>query len=434
MKITTTNISENRQLRNSINKMKNSTKKPRLTVRFYSFWMLSFGMVLILGSTSCKKKEVRTTNTKSTVSQKTQNVEAVNPQQRSFVADILVTGTVQPNKSVMIHAMESGVITKMRKDIGDKVNKGETIAFMQNPMISELISTADANLAVGRSNLKIRQAELTAVSAKARGLRSIADRLEDVYESTPQLTTIADVESAKAHADEAQALITNKSALIEAQEKMNIGLVDKVSAAQQRQAFLSVRAPFSGTITKRYVDEGSLLQSGMNQSNPQAIVEIQETNPVRLTIPVPESDAVSIRKGMEVEVSFPELSGQTYKTTVSRTSGALDPLSKTMQVEIDIDNKKGNILTGMYAKASLQLGSRANILSLPVKSKVRYKNENYVLVVEDNIVKRIPIKIGLSDRDYFEVLNKEITANSQVIINGKGLVNPGQEVKVTLSK
>ena len=78
------------------------------------------------------------------------------------------------------------------------------------------------------------------------------------------------------------------------------------------------------------------------------------------------------------------------------------------------------------------LAVRSNILSLPVNAKIRYKNEDYVLAVEDKIVKRVPIKIGLSDKDYFEILNAEITITTQVITNGKGLVNPGQEVKAIL--
>ena len=71
-------------------------------------------------------------------------------------------------------------------------------------------------------------------------------------------------------------------------------------------------------------------------------------------------------------------------------------------------------------------------MSLPILSKIRYNNEDFVLVVDNGVVKRIPVKIGLSDKDYFEVLNDEINLESQVIINGKGLVNPGQDVSPIL--
>ena len=135
---------------------------------------------------------------------------------------------------------------------------------------------------------------------------------------------------------------------------------------------------------------------------------------------------------MEINVSFPELSGKVYKAKISRSSGALDPQSKTMQVEIDLNNAKGEILTGMYAQALLQVGSRKNILSLPILSKVRFQNEDYLLVVKDQKVERVPLRIGLSDKDYFEVLNEGITKQTQVIVNGKGLVTPGQLVNPIL--
>ncbi|NDP28496.1 MAG: efflux RND transporter periplasmic adaptor subunit [Flavobacterium sp.] len=202
-----------------------------------------------------------------------------------------------------------------------------------------------------------------------------------------------------------------------------------LDAFNNRIGFLSIEAPFSGIITKRFVDKGAMIQSGLNQSNPQALFELQEINPIRLSIPVPGSDAVGIQKGMEVEVTLPELSGKSLMAKVSRISNALDPISKTMRVEIDLENPDGKILSGMYTKVLIQINSRENILSLPMIAKVSHKNEAYILAVVEGKVKRLPIKIGLSNQDYFEVLNDEITSETQVIVQGKGLVKPQQIVE-----
>jgi len=321
---------------------------------------------------------------------KTQAVEVVNPQKRSFTAEVLIAGNAQANQMVMLYAMESGLLTDIRVDIGDKVSKGETIAILNNP---ELLQ------------------EKMKLEAEYRLKEVLYERLDSVYRKSPALTTLTDVEIAK-------------SEYLSAKASLN--------AINDRVSFLMVRAPFSGTVTKRFVDNGSLIQNGLKDSDPQAIVEIQETDLIRLIIPVPESDAVSVKKGMDVQVTFPELSNEVFMAKISRTSAALDPLSKTMQVEIDLDNSAGKIITGMYAKVLIQLASRSSILSLPILSKVRYKNEDYVLLVEDQIVKRVLVRIGLSDEDYFEVLNKEISEESQVILIGKGLVNPGQLVNPIL--
>ncbi len=106
--------------------------------------------------------------------------------------------------------------------------------------------------------------------------------------------------------------------------------------------------------------------------------------------------------------------------------------SKTMQVEIDIDNPSGFIKPGMYAKALMQISRRESVLSLPVTAQWIFQNQPFVLVVKNDKVERIPLRKGLSNKDYVEVLKPEITESSLVIVQGKGLVQPGQIVKPVL--
>ncbi|NCP84467.1 MAG: efflux RND transporter periplasmic adaptor subunit [Bacteroidetes bacterium] len=346
--------------------------------------------VLLTTLISCNNQEKGTEQT--TANDKTQKVEVVKPQKRSFIAEILITGTARPNQITTLYAMESGMLMQMRKDIGDRVKQGEILAVLENP---ELL----------QQQMKWQ--------AETKAKKSNYERLNSVYEKTPALTNIQMVENAEAEYLSAKA---------------------NLNGVNNRISFLTVKAPFSGTITKRFVDKGSMIQSGLSQSNPQALFELQEINPIRLTIPVPESDAVGIQKGMDVEVTLPELSGKSFMAKVSRTSNVLDPMSKTMQVEIDLENPDGKILSGMYAKVLMQIESRENILSLPMIAKVSHKNEDYVLAVVDGKVKRLPVKIGLSNQDYFEVLNDEITSETQVIVQGKGLVKPDQIVEPILKQ
>ena len=279
---------------------------------------------------------------------------------------------------------------QMRKDIGDKVKQGETIAVLENPELQQ-------------QQLKWK--------AETKAKKANYQRLNSVYEKTPALTNIQMVENAEVEYLSAKA---------------------NLDAINNRIGFLSIEAPFSGIITKRFVDKGAMIQSGLNQSNPQALFVIQEINPIRLIIPVPESDAMGIQKGMEVEVTLPELSGKSFMAKVSRTANAFDPMSRTMQVEIDLKNGDGKIISGMYAKALLQINNRENILSLPMMAKISHKNEDYVFAVVDGKVERIPVKIGLSNQDYFEILNNKINAETQVIVQGKGLVKPEQIVEPIL--
>lgn len=353
----------------------------RLFKRGFCLLFIAFCLFL----TSCNNQENAATE-QTTSNDKIQKVEVVKPIRRKFSAEVLITGTAKPNQITTLYAMESGMLMQMHKDIGDRVRQGETLAVLKNP---ELL----------QQQMKW-QAETNAKKANY-------ERLNSVYERTPALTNLQMVENAEAEYLSAKA---------------------NWDGVNNRIGFLNIKAPFSGIITKRFVDKGAMIQSGLSQSNPQALFELQEINPIRLTIPVPESDAVGIKKEMSAQVTLPELSGTTFVAKVSRISNALDPISKTMQVEIDLENPDSKIVSGMYAKILLQIDSRENILSLPIISKVSHKNEDYVLAVEDEKVKRLPVKTGLSNQDYFEVLNDDITAETQIIVKGKSLVKPGQIV------
>jgi RND family efflux transporter MFP subunit len=377
--------------------------------------------VLLATLASCNNPEKQAgndANSGNADSSTLQKVEVVKPQKRSFTAEVLITGTAAPNQITTLYAMESGMLTQVRKDIGDRVKAGETIAVLTNPAIDHAIAKARAEIAEA-------EAEIVAVKAENKADKDLFERLQGVYERTPALTT-------KSELEEAEAAFLTSSAQIKRAEAYLQSAQSELRIAQQRAGFLKVKAPFNGLITQRFVDKGTMVQSGLAESQAQALFELQEINPIRLTVPVPESDAVAIRKGMKVQVSLPELSSELFAAEVSRTSNALDPMSKTMQVEIDLDNAAGKIISGMYAKALLQINSRDNILSLPVLSKVSHKNEDYVLAVVDQKVKRLPVTAGLSNQEYFEVLNEEITSETQVIVKGKSLVKPGQIVEPIL--
>ncbi|MFT5185725.1 MAG: membrane fusion protein (multidrug efflux system), partial [Flavobacteriales bacterium] len=249
-------------------------------------------------------------------------------------------------------------------------------------------------------------------AAELEGKKATYDRLQATYDKTPALTPLQILENARAEYLSAQA---------------------KLDGINDRIGFLYVRAPFSGIVTVRNVDEGALVQSGISNSNTTALVEIQEYDPIRLSIPLPGADAAAIGVGMEALISFPELAGEALRANVSRTSNSLDRDSRTMQVEIDLENADGKIKPGMYAQVNMQISSRENVMTLPVTAQVIVKGQPCVMVVEGEKVILVELKKGLANKEYFEVLNNDITAESSVIIKGKGLVKAGDTVKAVLA-
>ncbi|HIG32985.1 MAG TPA: efflux RND transporter periplasmic adaptor subunit, partial [Flavobacteriales bacterium] len=185
----------------------------------------------------------------------------------------------------------------------------------------------------------------------------------------------------------------------------------------------------SGMITTRNVELGTLIQSGINNTNAAALFEIMDMEIIRLTIALPETEVDNISKGMQAEISFTELPGEQFLAQVSRMANAIDNRNKTMKVQLDIPNRNGKIKAGMYANVAIQLQSTGDKISLPNEVLIAIKSEFFILQVKDGIVKRTLIKKGLSNTHFFEVLSNEINENSKVIVEGKAMVKEGMKVK-----
>ena len=357
-------------------------------------WLLLWAQGLIMTSCGGEQNSAQTAAAQQTdeASAKAVTVEVVHPRARDFTSTVSVVGSAAPNQVVQLHAMESGFVTSIRKDIGDIVREGERIARLKNPEL---------------------QRQYQKQKALMEAQKSIYTRLEGIADKTPALTTLDQVERAKAD---------YQSVLAEYQ------------ATQDRLSFLSVNAPFDGIITQRFIDKGALVNSGLQKSNAPVLFEVMELATIRVQVPLPESDVHAVDVGTEARVVFPELPGKSYQAEVSRMAQALNPKSKTMELEIDLPNPDFVIKPGMYARVSMQVKSSDGVRSVPQPALVAQDDDFYLYTVENGIVKRMSIRRGLENKDYFEVLNATITDSTQVITRGKNLVKPGMKVNAIQKK
>ncbi len=393
--------------------------------------LLMFFVVVIF---SCKQNENNSSSSESAMKTKIQNVGVVHPEERNFTSDISIIGTALPNQMVHVHAMESGYISSINRDIGDYVTKGSVIAQLSNPELSSQYIESQARAKSLSASLNKSKAEKTKWNAMLASKKSIYERLNNTYKNAPNIVLISDVENARAEYESARANLSAAEAAI----AVATAEYDAAKAVERafagRIGMLRIRAPFTGLITKRYMDNGATVQSGLNESNSVPIVDMQDISTIRLTLQVPESDAATINIGNEVVIDFPELPGDKKQATISRTSNTLDPESKSMQVEIDIENPDFLIKPGMYAKVSLEAQNRNGILSLPVEAKKLINDVAHILIVRNDVVEEVALRQGLVGRNYFEILNSDIDKNTQVIIQGKNLVKAGQAVEALLIK
>lgn len=310
------------------------------------------------------------------------------PQVHSFNAALQLAGTARPNQTVKLYAMTGGFLQTLHSDIGDFVKQGQTLAVLVNP---ELHSS---------------KAKL---GAELQGKKSIYVRLKSIYERTPQLTTITDVEKAKAEYQSIKA---------------------QLDGVMLQIGFLTVKAPFSGVITRRYADKGAVIQSGMNNANTLPVFELQDIQTIRVQVDVPETNVSLIDNKSRADITFPELPKAHYSATISRLAYGLDAATKTMRVEIDIANDDFKLRSGMYAKVEVKNSRQLNVLAVPNEAIGNIKGQSFVYVVNNGTVKKVEVKTGLRDEHSTELLNSSIKEADTIVVQGKELVSDGASVQV----
>jgi RND family efflux transporter MFP subunit len=263
------------------------------------------------------------------------------------------------------------------------------LAVLQNPELSRQLIIHKAEMEVNQSNYL---------------------RLKSVYEKTPELTTITDYEN------------------IEATYKISKA---KYESTKNRDRLLTIKSPFSGVITKRNIEVGTLVQNSLNSSTQTPLYQIMDIDIIRLFVDLPETEVDNISVGMNAKIIFSELSGRKFDVKVSRMANMVNNSSKTMEVQIDIPNRNNDIKAGMYAEVDLQLQSDGKKLSLPNEALIAVKSEYFIYKVKDGIVQKILIKKGLSNNQFFEIKSDQITDSDNIIIEGKDLVRDGSKVNIS---
>jgi membrane fusion protein (multidrug efflux system) len=200
-------------------------------------------------------------------------------------------------------------------------------------------------------------------------------------------------------------------------------------------AYTKIIAPFSGTITKRWVDVGALIPAATASSSPQnaAVVTLMDRTKVRIEVAVPEAEAPLVKTGVEAEIAMDELPGKVFKGQVTRFADALDEATRTMVTEIELPNPTRELRAGMFATVKLAIDHKTDTLLIPVEALVVEKVKTSVFTLVDGKAKKLPVKVGFEDGKSVEIL-EGVTANDNVILTGKLTLSDGQPVKATEGK
>ena len=354
---------------------------------------------------------------------------AVAPVKRQTIANTLsIAGQFSPYQNVELHAKVAGYIKNIYVDIGDRVHTGQVLAVLEIPELVAQVDEAKAETHHAEEEIQRAQSEVLRAQADYVALHSNAELLVNTDKVQPGLIAQQELDDATAKDRASQALVdAAKSSLAAAKQQLAMAQAD-----QQHYAALSnyskIVAPYDGVVTWRFSDTGSLVQAGTSNTSGLPVVTVAQIDLLRLRIPVPESLAAKVRIGDSADVHV-QATGEHFTGKVTRFTDALDPSTRTMQVEIDVPNPNYHLQPGMYADVQLSANSRPNILTVPVEAIRRGDNKTSVLVLDaNNRVQSREVQVGVESSDNVEIL-AGLTEGERVIVGNLGSYQPGEVVR-----
>jgi multidrug efflux system membrane fusion protein len=325
-------------------------------------------------------------------------VVTVKPSRTDVGEELVLPGTVQAFIESPIYARTSGYLKAWYTDIGSAAKKGELLAEIETPEVDQQLTQAVADLATARANEALSQ------TTNARWKELL--KTESVSQQD------ADEKAGDAAAKNAAA----KAAAA------------NVSRLRELESFKRVVAPFDGIITARNTDIGALINAG--QSAGSELFRLADTRKLRIYVQVPEPYAAAAKPGLEADLSFSEQRGKAYTATVVRTSNALDPGLRTLQVELQLDNSERELFPGAYAEVHFKLAGNARSLRLPAVTVLFRAPGLQVATVDAQ--QHIQLKSIVEGRDFgnsIEVLSG-LDDDDTVVINPPDSIINGMAVRV----
>jgi RND family efflux transporter MFP subunit len=356
-------------------------------------------VLAILGSGIWSRVRARTTLDTETTQAALPAVSVVAPKQTAPADEIILPGNVQPFITSPIYARTNGYLKKWYFDIGAHVKQGQLLAVIETPEVDQQLQQARSNLLTAQANLELASITKTRYQGL---LKSNAVSQQDVDNA------VGTFNANKAIVDADKAAVEQYSALV---------------------SFEKVYAPFDGVITARNTDIGDLINAGSSGGVKTDLFHISQPGKLRVYVNVPEEYSQGIKVGMTADLSLAEFPGRKFQGTLVRTAEDINVTTRTLLIEIDVDNPKGTLLTGSYAEVHLAVPTQASTFLLPVNTLIFRTEGLRVGVVKDGKVVLTAVTPGHDFGNQIEIV-AGLKADDQVIINPPDSIVSGQEVQI----
>lgn len=344
--------------------------------------------------------------TEQVAAQQALRVALIKPGSAPAVQELLLPGSVTPFADAAIYARTSGYLERWYTDIGAKVKTGQTLAVIQTPEL-------DAQLAQARADENTAQANFNYANVTSQRWQEML-KTQSVSQQDAE-TKLSDMQARHAMLQSAQANVQRLAELV---------------------SYEKVTAPFDGVVSARNVDVGALVTAGGAPglaAMPGELFHVEQTDKLRVFVDVPQDDSTYVTAGTEVYLSVQQYPGRRFAANVARTSGVIDPVSRTLRVEVDVDNRDGALMPGAYAQVHLALRNAHPALDLPVSALLFRPNGVTVAVVDGS--GRTALETVTVGRDFGTSVEVKtgLAATDRVINNPGDAITAGAPVQIVSS-
>jgi RND family efflux transporter MFP subunit len=329
-------------------------------------------------------------------------VDVVSPRADATDQELVLPGQTMAFTDTPIYARTNGYLKRWYFDIGAHVHQGQLLAQIETPEL-------DAQLRQARADLETAQA-----NSRLAGIT--AQRTATLLKSESVSTQERDNAAGAFNAD--QAIVSSRQA--------------EVARLEELQSYENVYAPFDGQITARNTDVGDLINAGAGTPTTE-LFHMTATKTLRIFVAVPEIDSPAMQVGATPTVTLDEYPGQVFHGKLVRTSEAINPASRTLLVEVDVDNDANKLLPGAYVFVHFTLPGRTNSVTVPANALLFRSEGLRVGVVRGGKAELVPITVGRDYGDRVEVLSG-LRPTDQVILNPSDSLTGGVAVRLAGSK
>ncbi len=342
--------------------------------------------------------------------------------------NLTLTAEFRPYQEVDVMAKVAGYVKSIGVDIGDHVRQDAVLATLEVPEIQDDVAKAKASVAAAEANIVTAQAAIQRAQAASNIAALSFRRIQNVDKHDPGLVPKQDVDVAQSKQIEAEAQLASANSELKAAQEGRIEAESEYSRAQAMMQYATIRAPFTGIVTKRYANTGSMIQAGISsQTQAMPVVSLAQNDLLRLILPVPVSDVAEVREGQPVEVNVVSL-GRTLQGKVTRYANSVQTATRTMDTEVDVPNPDGTLIPGMYAEVHLHLATQPNVLSVPLDAVDGLGTSvQQAYVVRDGVVHLTSVKVGLQTSSRVQILSG-LQSGDKVIVGRHTGLSDGEKV------